>query len=181
MQHTHEKQLAPRSFLPIFVWQPGYCSDEDDVPGSPCVSPPLVAMAMVYFPIFLLLLFLSSFTLFLVTFLPSTSSISSTWSSPSCGPGHSWAVRLHKGSHEQEDDEYVSVHLDVIASKVGWLIHIVLLFLFCSTLQHLLRSKFRFLVLNAPILYLVLSAVSAKLYLISLNLHTVVEGYNIVF
>ncbi|XP_067364102.1 proprotein convertase subtilisin/kexin type 7 isoform X2 [Channa argus] len=82
-------------------------------------------MATSYFPTFLLLLFLSSFTLLLLTLLPSvapsipfsSSSHSTTWPSPSCGPGQSWAVRLHAGV--QDDVEDNSVHLDVIANRVA--------------------------------------------------------------
>lgn len=119
-------------FLAVFVWYPDYCSDEEGLPGSLCVSPPSVAMASSYFPTFLLLLFLSSFTLLLVTFLPSvalsnpfsSSSLSSSWPSPSCGPGQSWAVRLHTGPHckHDDDDEHSSVHLDVIANQVQYFI-----------------------------------------------------------
>ncbi|KAK2846932.1 hypothetical protein Q5P01_009931 [Channa striata] len=84
-------------------------------------------MATSYFPTFLLLLFLSSFTLLLLTLLPSvapsipfsSSSHSSPWPSPSCGPGQSWAVRLHTGPHEQDDVVHNSVHLDVIANRVA--------------------------------------------------------------
>uniref|UniRef100_A0A3B5B2W7 Proprotein convertase subtilisin/kexin type 7 n=1 Tax=Stegastes partitus TaxID=144197 RepID=A0A3B5B2W7_9TELE len=69
-------------------------------------------MATPYFPTFLFLIFLSSFALLLLTLLPSvspsvpfpSSSHSSPWPSPSCGPGQSWAVRLHAGSHHQEED-----------------------------------------------------------------------------
>ncbi|XP_015257374.1 PREDICTED: proprotein convertase subtilisin/kexin type 7 [Cyprinodon variegatus] len=82
-------------------------------------------MAAPYFPTFLLLIFVSSLGLLLLTLLPAvspshpltTSSLSSSW--PSCGPGQSWAVRIHH-SHEEEDDERAgSVHLDVIADKVA--------------------------------------------------------------
>uniref|UniRef100_A0A3Q2D584 Proprotein convertase subtilisin/kexin type 7 n=1 Tax=Cyprinodon variegatus TaxID=28743 RepID=A0A3Q2D584_CYPVA len=67
-------------------------------------------MAAPYFPTFLLLIFVSSLGLLLLTLLPAvspshpltTSSLSSSW--PSCGPGQSWAVRIHH-SHEEEDDE----------------------------------------------------------------------------
>ncbi|XP_022061499.2 proprotein convertase subtilisin/kexin type 7 [Acanthochromis polyacanthus] len=85
-------------------------------------------MATPYFPTFLFLIFLSSFALLLLTLLPSiapsipftSSSHSSSWPSPSCGPGQSWAVRLHAGSHHEEDDvEQGSVHLDVIANRVA--------------------------------------------------------------
>ncbi|XP_038129311.1 proprotein convertase subtilisin/kexin type 7 [Cyprinodon tularosa] len=82
-------------------------------------------MAAPYFPTFLLLIFVSSLGLLLLTLLPAvspshpltTSSLSSSW--PSCGPGQSWAVRIHH-SHEEEDDERAgSMHLDVIADKVA--------------------------------------------------------------
>uniref|UniRef100_A0A3P8UBD8 Proprotein convertase subtilisin/kexin type 7 n=1 Tax=Amphiprion percula TaxID=161767 RepID=A0A3P8UBD8_AMPPE len=85
-------------------------------------------MATLYFPTFVFLIFLSSFALLLLTLLPSvspsipftSSSHSSSWPSPSCGPGHSWAVRLHTGSHHEEEDvEQGSVHLDVIANRVA--------------------------------------------------------------
>ncbi|CAN9511084.1 unnamed protein product [Ophioblennius macclurei] len=94
-------------------------------------------MATPLFPTFLFLIFLSSFALLLVTLLPSvapsvpftTSSHPSPWLAPSCGPGQSWAVRLHAGSHHTEeddddddddaDDEQGSRHLDVIANRVA--------------------------------------------------------------
>ncbi|XP_051253039.1 proprotein convertase subtilisin/kexin type 7 isoform X1 [Dicentrarchus labrax] len=86
-------------------------------------------MATPYFPTFLILLFLSSFTLLLLTLLPSvapsipfssSSSPPSPWPSPSCGLGQSWAVRIHAGPHhEEEDGEQSSVHLDAIASRVA--------------------------------------------------------------
>ncbi|XP_018543126.1 proprotein convertase subtilisin/kexin type 7 isoform X1 [Lates calcarifer] len=88
-------------------------------------------MATSYFPTFLLLLFLSSVTLLLVTLLPSvvpsvpyrssSSSPPSPWTSQSCGPGQSWAVRLHAGPHheEEEDGEPSSVLLDLVANKVA--------------------------------------------------------------
>ncbi|XP_075956060.1 proprotein convertase subtilisin/kexin type 7 [Anarhichas minor] len=81
-----------------------------------------------YFPTFLLLLFLSSCALLLLTLLPpvapsnpfSASSPPSPWSSLSCGLGQSWAVRLHSGSHREGDDgEQSSVHLDAIANRVA--------------------------------------------------------------
>ncbi|XP_044057288.1 proprotein convertase subtilisin/kexin type 7 isoform X2 [Siniperca chuatsi] len=85
-------------------------------------------MAKPYFPTFLLLLFLSSSTLLLLTLLPSvapsipffSSTPTSPWRSLSCGLGQSWAVRLHAGPHhEEEDGEQSSVHLDVIADRVA--------------------------------------------------------------
>ncbi|XP_070761518.1 proprotein convertase subtilisin/kexin type 7 [Enoplosus armatus] len=85
-------------------------------------------MATPYFPTFLLLLFVSSFTLLLLTLLPSvapsipfsSASLPSTWPSLSCGLGQSWAVRLYAGPHhEEEDGEESSVHLDVIADRVA--------------------------------------------------------------
>lgn len=86
-------------------------------------------MATSYFHTFLLLLFLSSVTLLLLTLLPpvapsipfsSSSSPPSPWPSPSCGGGRSWAVRLHAGPHREEGDgEQSPVHLDVIANKVA--------------------------------------------------------------
>ncbi|TKS81358.1 Proprotein convertase subtilisin/kexin type 7 [Collichthys lucidus] len=85
-------------------------------------------MATRYFPTFLVLLVLSSCTLLLLTLLPSvapsipfhSSSPSSRWSSPSCGLGQSWAVRLHAGPHHgAEDGEQGSVHLDAIANRVA--------------------------------------------------------------
>ncbi|XP_059187797.1 proprotein convertase subtilisin/kexin type 7 [Centropristis striata] len=85
-------------------------------------------MAMPYWPTFMLLLFLSLFTLLLLT-LPrlvtqsvpiSSSSPHSPWPSLSCGLGQSWAVRIHSGLHHEEDDgEQSSVHMDVIANRVA--------------------------------------------------------------
>ncbi|XP_047450194.1 proprotein convertase subtilisin/kexin type 7 isoform X2 [Mugil cephalus] len=80
-----------------------------------------------YFPTFLLLLFLSSFGLLLLSLLPSASpsnpfkppSQPSPWSSPSCGPGQSWAVRLYTGPHNEEENEEISSHLDAIANRVA--------------------------------------------------------------
>ena len=95
-----------------------------------CVT--LVAMATSYFPTFLLLLFLSSLALLLVTLLPSvvpsapvhSSSPASPWSSYSCGPGQSWAVQLHADPHpEEEDGRQSSVLLDLIANKVQYYIN----------------------------------------------------------
>uniref|UniRef100_A0A665V4U4 P/Homo B domain-containing protein n=1 Tax=Echeneis naucrates TaxID=173247 RepID=A0A665V4U4_ECHNA len=68
-------------------------------------------MATSYFPTFLLLIFLSSLTLLLVTLLPSavpsipfhSSSPPSPWPSHSCAPGQSWAVHLHAGPHYEEE------------------------------------------------------------------------------
>ncbi|XP_071753369.1 proprotein convertase subtilisin/kexin type 7 [Centroberyx gerrardi] len=84
-------------------------------------------MATPYFPPFLLLLFLSSFSLLLLTLLPSvapsfpfSSSPPSPSPSHSCGPGQSWAVRLHSDPHlEGEDGEQSSVDLDLIANRVA--------------------------------------------------------------
>ncbi|XP_039987711.1 proprotein convertase subtilisin/kexin type 7 [Xiphias gladius] len=85
-------------------------------------------MATSYFPTFLLLLFLSSFTLLLVTLLPSvlplmsfrSPSPPSPWPSQSCGPGQSWAVQLHAGPHHVEKDgQQSSVLFDVIANRVA--------------------------------------------------------------
>lgn len=113
-------------FLPAFLFLcPGCCSDEEGLPGRPCMSPP-VFMAKPYFPTLLILFFLSSFTLLLLTLLPtvspsvpfSSSSSPSYWPSPSCGLGQSWAVRLHAGPHDEEEGEEGSVHLDVIANRV---------------------------------------------------------------
>lgn len=80
-----------------------------------------------YFPTFLLLLFLSSFGLLLLSLLPSVSpsnpfkppSQPSPWLSPSCGPGQSWAVRLYTGPHNEEENEEISSHLDAIANRVA--------------------------------------------------------------
>ncbi|XP_041658273.1 proprotein convertase subtilisin/kexin type 7 [Cheilinus undulatus] len=82
-------------------------------------------MATPYFPTFLI--FLSSFSLLLLTLLPSvspsppltSSSSSSRWPSPSCGLAQAWAVRLHAGPHHEEDPEQKSEHLDVIANRVA--------------------------------------------------------------
>ncbi|KAM6988452.1 proprotein convertase subtilisin/kexin type 7 [Tautogolabrus adspersus] len=85
-------------------------------------------MATLYFPTFLLLIFMSSFSLLLLTLLPpvapslpfSSPPSSSPWPSPSCGQAQAWAVRLHAGPHhEEEDAEQNSVHLDVIATRVA--------------------------------------------------------------
>lgn len=133
MQHTDEKQpethtenvLSPNKTF-FSPWRAGCCSDEEGLPGWARVSPS-VAMATRYFPTFLVLLVLSSCTLLLLTLLPSvapsipfrSSSLSSRWSSPSCGLGQSWAVRLHAGPHHgAEDGEQGSVHLDAIANRV---------------------------------------------------------------
>lgn len=107
---------------------PDCCSDEEDLPGWSPVSP-LLAMATPYFPTFLLLILVSSVVLFLLTLMPSVtpslpsphSSPSSPWTSSSCGPGQSWAVRLHPGrQHEEDEDvEQDSLDLDVIADRVG--------------------------------------------------------------
>ncbi|XP_011481371.1 proprotein convertase subtilisin/kexin type 7 [Oryzias latipes] len=86
-------------------------------------------MATPYFPTFLLLILVSSVVLFLLTLMPSVtpslpsphSSPSSPWTSSSCGPGQSWAVRLHPGrQHEEDEDvEQDSLDLDVIADRVA--------------------------------------------------------------
>ncbi|XP_061574960.1 proprotein convertase subtilisin/kexin type 7 [Cololabis saira] len=85
-------------------------------------------MATRYFPTFLFLIFLSSLALLLLTLLPTvtptlpiaSSSDALPWLSPSCDPGQSWAVRLHSGSHHEDEDEMESsVHLDVIANRVA--------------------------------------------------------------
>ncbi|XP_060901607.1 proprotein convertase subtilisin/kexin type 7 [Labrus mixtus] len=85
-------------------------------------------MATLYFPTFLLLIFMSSFSLLLLTLLPSVAPSlpfssppsSSPWPSPSCGQAQAWAVRLHAGPHhEEEDADQNSVHLDVIANRVA--------------------------------------------------------------
>ncbi|XP_028275295.1 proprotein convertase subtilisin/kexin type 7 [Parambassis ranga] len=85
-------------------------------------------MAVPYFPTFLLLLFLSSFALLLLTLVPyvspsilfTSSSPPSPWLSPSCSVGQSWAVRLHTGQHHDiEDGKQDSVHLDVLANRIA--------------------------------------------------------------
>ncbi|XP_071392000.1 proprotein convertase subtilisin/kexin type 7 isoform X2 [Centroberyx affinis] len=81
-------------------------------------------MATPYFPPFLLLLFLSSFSLLVLTLLPSVAPSSSSPPSPSpshsCCPGQSWAVRLHSDPHlKGEDGEQSSVDLDLIADRVA--------------------------------------------------------------
>lgn len=97
------------------------------MPAWPRVSPS-VAMATPYLPAFLVLLFLSSFTLLLLALLPTvgqsspspSSSRLSPWPSSACGLGQSWAVRLHLGPHhEAEDAEESSVRLDAIANMVA--------------------------------------------------------------
>ncbi|MED6243992.1 Proprotein convertase subtilisin/kexin type 7 [Ataeniobius toweri] len=101
------------------------CSNEEGLPGGPVVSS-FLAMAAPYFPTFLLLIFVSSVAFLLLTLLPTvapslpltTSSLSSRW--PSCGPGQSWAVRIHHSLHHQEEDDGEDpVHLDVIADRVA--------------------------------------------------------------
>ncbi|KAM4589490.1 proprotein convertase subtilisin/kexin type 7 [Fundulus diaphanus] len=83
-------------------------------------------MAAPYFPTFLLLIFFSSIALLVFTVLPAVtpslpqtaSSLSSRW--PSCGPGQSWAVRIHHSLPRHEEDEgAASAHLDVIAERVA--------------------------------------------------------------
>ncbi|KAM3615600.1 uncharacterized protein V6R79_004851 [Siganus canaliculatus] len=84
-------------------------------------------MATSYFSVFLILLFLSSTTLFLLSFLPTVAPSvplppsSASWSSPlSCERGASWAVHLHAGpQHEDEGNGQTTVHLDVIANRVA--------------------------------------------------------------
>lgn len=81
-------------------------------------------MATPYFPTLLILLSLSSFTLLILSLLPtvspsipfSSSSPPSPWPSPSCGLGQSWAVQLHAVPHHEE--ELGSAHLDAIANTV---------------------------------------------------------------
>lgn len=80
-------------------------------------------MATHYFPIFLIILFLSSVTLlYLVTVAPSPSSppsLALPWPSPSCGVAHSWAVRLRTGPYYvDEGGEEVAMQLDVVANRV---------------------------------------------------------------
>uniref|UniRef100_A0A8C6M843 Proprotein convertase subtilisin/kexin type 7 n=1 Tax=Nothobranchius furzeri TaxID=105023 RepID=A0A8C6M843_NOTFU len=81
-------------------------------------------MALLYFPTFLFLIFLSCLALLLLTVLPSASpsfpftpsSHSSPWLSPSCGAGQSWAVQIHDHSdQEEEDGGQSSVSLDMMA------------------------------------------------------------------
>uniref|UniRef100_A0A8C6NVX8 Proprotein convertase subtilisin/kexin type 7 n=1 Tax=Nothobranchius furzeri TaxID=105023 RepID=A0A8C6NVX8_NOTFU len=85
-------------------------------------------MALLYFPTFLFLIFLSCLALLLLTVLPSASpsfpftpsSHSSPWLSPSCGAGQSWAVQIHDHSdQEEEDGGQSSVSLDMMADKVA--------------------------------------------------------------
>lgn len=90
---------------------------------------PSVAMATHYFPIFLIILFLSSATLlYLVTLAPSPSfppSLLLPWPSPSCDVGQSWAVRLRTGPYyTEEGGEEVAVQLDVMANRVKHIINI---------------------------------------------------------
>lgn len=85
-------------------------------------------MATPYFPTFLLLLFLSSFALLLLTLRRpavapsnpfSASSPPPPWPPLSCGRGQSWAVRLHSGPRQEgEDGEQSSVELDAVANRV---------------------------------------------------------------
>lgn len=138
MRQTHKKEPSTYcqtaiatdktlySSLSAFVPCPGCCSDEEGLPGCPCMSL-CVAMATRYFPTLFILLCLSSVTLLLLTLLPSVApsvsfSSSSTpppWPSPSCGRGESWAVRLHAGPHyEEEDGEQVALELSVVANRV---------------------------------------------------------------
>uniref|UniRef100_A0A1A8PXQ5 Proprotein convertase subtilisin/kexin type 7 n=1 Tax=Nothobranchius rachovii TaxID=451742 RepID=A0A1A8PXQ5_9TELE len=85
-------------------------------------------MALLYFPTFLFLIFLSCLALLLLTVLPSASpsfpfapsSHSSPWLSPSCGAGQSWAVQIHDHSdQEEEDGGQSSQNLDMMADKVA--------------------------------------------------------------
>lgn len=130
--HTDIKQadshyqivLTDKSLVLSFLVPPDWRSDEEGSPGRGAVVSPFLAMAAPYFPTFLLLIFLSSVGLLLLTLLPSvapslpfaSSSLSAAW--PSCGPGQSWAVRIHHSQHHQEDEREASVHLDVIANRV---------------------------------------------------------------
>lgn len=115
----------------VSVPHAGPSSNEEGLPGRACLSPS-VAMATPYFPTFLLLIFLSSFTLLLLTLLPSvspslpSSSSSSPWPSPSCGLSQAWAVRLQVSAHHEDDDDegQNSLHLDAIASRVKCFLHI---------------------------------------------------------
>ncbi|XP_060929142.1 proprotein convertase subtilisin/kexin type 7 [Limanda limanda] len=84
-------------------------------------------MATSYFPKFLLLLLLCTFTLLLVSLLPSAAppipfrpSSSLPLPPHSCDSGQSWAVQLHAGQHhEEEDGEQGLEPLDVIADRVA--------------------------------------------------------------
>ncbi|XP_076000128.1 proprotein convertase subtilisin/kexin type 7 [Genypterus blacodes] len=84
-------------------------------------------MATAYIRPFVLLLFLSSISFFLLTLLPFVAPSFPFSSSPplplqshSCGPGLSWAVRLHAGpQQEEENGEHSSVDLDVVADRVA--------------------------------------------------------------
>lgn len=129
------------------VPHPGCCSDEDGrSPGGPRVCPPL-AMARPYFPTLLVLLFLSSVSLLLLTLLPSvtpSTPLDSTkpqppW--PSCGLAQSWAVRIHAGLHQEEkEDEQGFVHLDVLADRVRSFSLLLLLLLCCPIIILSLKS-----------------------------------------
>ncbi|XP_030008212.1 proprotein convertase subtilisin/kexin type 7 [Sphaeramia orbicularis] len=84
-------------------------------------------MATSYVFPFLVLVFLSSFTLLLLALLPSvspsspfSSSSGPPWPSASCGPGQSWAVKLHTNKNlEREYGEESSDDLDLIANRVA--------------------------------------------------------------
>lgn len=91
-------------------------------------------MATRYFPVLLMLLSLFSITLLLLSLLPTvaplipfaSSSPPPPWSSPACGLGQSWAVRLHTGPHyEEKYGEQVAVEMDVIANRVKNLMYIL--------------------------------------------------------
>ncbi|XP_019748233.1 proprotein convertase subtilisin/kexin type 7 [Hippocampus comes] len=76
-------------------------------------------MATLHFTAFILLLFLSTFALLLLTHLQSgiQSFPFQSPSAPSCDPGQSWAVRLHADPHHE--DELECEELDVIANQVA--------------------------------------------------------------
>lgn len=116
--------------LSVFVLHPDCCSDEEGLPGWPCVSPS-IGMARLYFSTILILFSLSSISLLLLTLLPTVAPFIpfssspppsphlTSLPSPTCGQGQSWAVRLHTGPHYEKDDgEQVAVQLDVIANRV---------------------------------------------------------------
>lgn len=91
--------------------------------GGPGQQLPLGAMATSYFLLFLLLVFLSSISLLILALLPTASpslpSVSS-WPSPSCGPGQSWAVKIHSHGLEKQDGEHSSEEdLDLIANRIA--------------------------------------------------------------
>ncbi|XP_077421826.1 proprotein convertase subtilisin/kexin type 7 [Vanacampus margaritifer] len=77
-------------------------------------------MATLRFTAFILLLFLSSFALILLSHLPSVApslSFPQSPSSLSCGPGQSWAVRLHADPYHE--DEQKSEKLDELANQIA--------------------------------------------------------------